>query len=398
MKDTQDQSRAAAWPAAAARRATSARAIAVATAAICSVAATGVAGAASPERCGRAVVIASNKIVRTDTRALGRCALAALQTGAAAEIEETCSRLRTPGLRVDRLDAHSRARIERRCEAGAPAWLPTICPGPGPAAGIAMLDGPTIARCVTASAHCAALATLDITFADPITPLEQQHPDNLRFGLGGVAGNNFAACLSPAASTTTLPAVTTTLPAATTTTLGQPTTTTLGATTTTLPVTGVPMLVITEIMANPAAQSDAAGEYFEVFNAGTSPADLAGLVVADQGSDSFTVDGPLVVAAGSRVVFGKSATAAGGTVDHVYGSGMNLTNSSDEIVLSLGSDVIDAVAYDGSFPAAAGRAIELSGQQTASANDDPLSWCLSDSPLGDGDFGTPGAGPGPCAP
>ncbi len=349
--------------------------------------------AASIERCGRAVVVSSNKILRTDTRALSRCALAVLEQAPPGEAEETCSRLRTPGLRLDRLDARSRLRIERRCSTGGPAWLPTACPGPGPAAGQAQIDGAAIARCVTTSAHCAALATLDMTFDDAISPLEQQNPDNLRFGLGGIAGNNFAACLSPAGPTTT------TMPGGTTTTMPDATTTTLATvTTTTLPAAGPPRLVITEVMANPAAQSDATGEYFELLNAGPTAVDLSGLVISDFGSDSFTVDGSLIVAAGARVVFGKSATAAGSAVDYVYGSGMNLTNSADEIILTAGPDVVDTVAYDDSFPNAAGRAIELVDPATATANDGPQAWCLSDSLLDDGDFGTPGAAAGACLP
>lgn len=346
------------------------------TAAVAAVPA--VAAAASAERCGRAVVNASTKIVRADARALSRCALAVFEQASTEEAEENCSPLRTAGLRLDRLDARARQRIERRCDPQRPPWLPTRCWGPGPARGEALHDAAAIGRCITTSAHCAALATLDMTFEDPIAALERQSPSNLRYELGGVAGNNFAACLSPDG-------------AATTTTLSD-------STTTTLPAGGPPRLVISEIMANPAAQSDAVGEYFEVLNAGRSAVDLAGLVVADLGSDSFTVDGPLVVAAGGRVVFGKSATAAGAIVDYVYGSRMSLTNSTDEIVLTLASEVIDTLAYDDTFPAAAGRAIELVGATTAAANDDPLSWCLSDSPLGDGDFGTPGAAAGACAP
>ncbi|TFH21020.1 MAG: lamin tail domain-containing protein [Myxococcales bacterium] len=270
--------------------------------------------------------------------------------------------------------------------------MPPICQGPGPATGDPQLDSAAIARCVTASAHCAALATLDMIFDDPLSALEAQHPDNLHYALGGAEGHTFASCVEHIDSTTT------TLDTPTTT-LGTPTTTlSAPTTTTTLPSAGALQLVITEIMSNPAAQSDAAGEYFEVLNAGTTAVDLDGLIVADLGSDAFTVDGPLPVAAGRRVVFGKSETAAGGIVDFVYGSRMSLTNSSDEIVLMVGTDVIDQVVYDGSFPSGTGRAIELVGAQSAAGNDDPTAWCVSDSPLADGDFGTPRAAVGPCLP
>ena len=360
-------------------------AIAAAIAVTGSLASPATAGAATEERCGRAVATGSNKIVRSDTRTLSRCVLAILEQTPTGVAEQTCSRLRTPGLRIDKLDARSRERIERRCRNGAPAWMPPICQGPGPATGDSRRDGAAIARCVTTSAHCTSLATLNMIFDAPLSALEAQHPDNLRYALGGAEGNTFASCAEHVDSTTT--------------TLGTPTTTlTAPTTTTTLPPTGAPQLVITEIMPNPAAQSDAAGEYFEVLNAGTTPVDLGGLIVADLDSDSFIVDGSLPVAAGQRVVFGKSATAADGLVDYVYGSGMSLTNSSDEVVLMVGTDVIDQVVYDGSFPSGTGRAIELVGAQTAAGNDDPAAWCVSDSTLADGDFGTPGAAAGPCLP
>jgi len=358
-------------------------AIAIAMAVPGSLATPTTAAAATAERCGRAVVAASNKILRAETRALSHCALAVVEQDSAGATEDTCSRLRTPGLRIDKLDAHSRGRIERRCSDGAPAWMPPLCQGPGPATGDPQLDSVAIARCAITSAHCAALATLDMVFDDPLSALEAQHPDNLHYGLGGVEGNTFASCVGSIDSPTT--------------TLGAPTTT-LTAPTTTLPSTGAPQLVITEIMSNPSAQSDAAGEYFEVLNAGSGTVDLDGLIIADLGSDSFTVNGSLAVAAGQRAVFGKSETAAGGVIDYVYGSGMSLTNSSDEIVLMVGTDVIDQVVYDGSFPSATGRAIELVGAQSATGNEDPAAWCVSDSALADGDFGTPGAAVGPCLP
>ena len=48
-------------------------------------------------------------------------------------------------------------------------------------------------------------------------------------------------------------------------------------------------LVITEIMQNPVAVSDTVGEWFEIHNVSDRAIELAGLVIVDLGSDSFTL-------------------------------------------------------------------------------------------------------------
>ncbi len=346
------------------------------------------------ERCGRAVVTGSNQIVRADVRTLSRCVLAVLEPLSELEIEEACSKLRTPGLRVDRVDGLVRDRILRRCTGDLPGWLPSICRGPGPAAGRPASDADALSHCTTTAGHCTALRSLDLVFRDPISPLMDQNADNLEYRFGGIDDNSFSACLGDTVPTTS---TTTTTLTTSTTTLPTPTTTTT-TTTTSLPPTQV-SLVITEIMPNPAAQSDAAGEYFEVLNAGNASVDLLGLVVQDLGSDSFTVSESVVIPPAGRAVFGKSTTAAGGLVDHAYGSGMNLTNSADAIILVFGGQVLDQVTYDAAFPLLAGRSMEVAAAaETPTANDSPAAWCGSDSALGDGDFGTPRAPAGACAP
>jgi uncharacterized protein len=143
-------------------------------------------------------------------------------------------------------------------------------------------------------------------------------------------------------------------------------------------------------MSNPAAQSDAAGEYIEVFNAGTAVVDLFGMTVRDDGSDSFTVADSLPLAPGEYAVLGKSSTAAGGAVDYVYGNTMTLSNSMDEIVLILDGVVLDSVAYDSGFSLVAGHSSEVdSATLSAQENDDAGNWCTATAGLGDGDFGTP---------
>jgi len=343
-------------------------------------------------RCGRAVVLGSNRILRSDSQVLSRCLMAILSQAPSGDVEEACAKLRTPGLRLDRVDARARANIVDRCDRTMPQWLPDTCRGSGPARGSRLVEPDSVAHCAATASHCTALASLDMPVADPVGVLLAQHPGNLGHRFGGVEGNAFIDCLGdPPVTTTTVP---TTVTSSTTTT-----SMTGDTTTTTLPAAGDLRLVITEIMPNPAAQTDSAGEYFEILNAGSASVDLAGLMVQDLGSDSFTIDESVIVEPGQYAVLGKSGTAAGGLVDHVYGSGMSLTNSSDEIVLISGGDVVDQVIYDAAFPVAAGRSMQVvAGAEDTQSNDAASSWCASDTVLADGDFGSPRSLAGACLP
>ncbi len=121
-------------------------------------------------------------------------------------------------------------------------------------------------------------------------------------------------------------------------------------------------LVITEYLANPIGISDAAGEYFEIFNTTTDTIDLAGLIVRDDGSNAFTVSGPtLLIAPLSFAVFSSSDGSSLGLLpDYVYGSAMTLTNGEDEIGLYRPDDtLINKVAYSDGDQFGAGIAHEL---------------------------------------
>jgi hypothetical protein len=119
-------------------------------------------------------------------------------------------------------------------------------------------------------------------------------------------------------------------------------------------------LVVTEYLANPVDVADADGEYFEIFNATTDSIDLAGLVVRDDGSNSFTVTS-LVIAPHAFAVFASAdGTALGIAPDYVYGGGMALTNTDDEIGLYRPDDtLINKVAYSDGDLFGAGIAHEL---------------------------------------
>lgn len=150
-------------------------------------------------------------------------------------------------------------------------------------------------------------------------------------------------------------------------------------------------LVVTEVMVDPHAASDDAGEWFEAYNARAEPVDLAGLVVTDEvADDRHTVSGSLVVPPGGYVVFVVSqpgAEAAGFAADYVY-DGVQLRDGSDELLLTTGSVVVDAVSWSTSTE---GYSRTLDPRyRDAAANDDPTYWCDAVRQLPGGDFGTPG--------
>jgi len=362
-------------------------------------------------QCSRAIAAAKARIVATDTRALNRCALALLEPGRGRPPEATCRALHTSGGGLDRKDRTARRRIRERCTRTWPDWLPATCLGPGPQAGIPVTSADELAECVVRSAHCLAVRVISSTFGDVWPRISAQHSVNLLFEYSQVPGNSLHACLEagpPATTTsTTLPTADTTTTLApvdtTTTTVSLPaeTTTTTNPqpapTTTTLVASPPPRLVITEIMSNPDAQPDSAGEYFEVYNAGPEPLDLLGLTVSDLGSDGFSVQDSIVVAAGTFAVLGRTTSAGGGAVDYVYGSAMNLTNSADAIILTLDGNELDRVVYDAAFPLAAGVSMQLDPSATSEvANDDASAWCPSSTLLPDGDMGTPGSANAAC--
>jgi len=157
-------------------------------------------------------------------------------------------------------------------------------------------------------------------------------------------------------------------------------------------------LVITEIMQNPSSVSDSSGEWFEIYNTTNFELDLNGITFHDRGSDSFTISTQQLVSGHSYFVLGNnadSATNGGVTVDYDYGSGMNLANGDDEIVIDNGGTVIDEVDWDDgfSFPDPDGASMQFGGELDPATDDNNngYNWCEGSSSIGGGDTGTPGA-------
>jgi len=167
-----------------------------------------------------------------------------------------------------------------------------------------------------------------------------------------------------------------------------------------LPAAGFGQIVINEIMQNPSAVLDSAGEWFELYNAGTAEVDLVGWVIKDDGSNTHTLataNGTTTIAAGGYLVLGingNSSENGGVTVDYDYPSNWSLGNSDDEVVLENDAGVEqDRVAYDNgaTFPDPNGASMAL--RATDLDNNVGDNWCTSPTEWSGsaGDEGTPGA-------
>ena len=137
----------------------------------------------------------------------------------------------------------------------------------------------------------------------------------------------------------------------------------------------IPEIMITEIMQNPSAVSDNMGEWFEVYNMGTSDVDMNGWLLKDDGSNSHTIASSVIVPAGAFAVLGNNGdllTNGGVPVDYVY-TGFYLSNGADEVVLLLPDGVteIDRVNYDGGavWPDPSGSSMTYTGFPNEDNND-----------------------------
>lgn len=147
-------------------------------------------------------------------------------------------------------------------------------------------------------------------------------------------------------------------------------------------------LIISEILANPAAVGDTTGEWFEVFNNTENIIDLSGLLIRDDGSNQHIVTSgsPILIGAHEYFVFGRSNdTAVNGNyeADYVY-SNFTLGNTSDEIVLEFDGNTIASLFYnDSSLFGVSGNSAEFDGSNFQLTGAGYL--------FGAGDVGTPGA-------
>ena len=149
-------------------------------------------------------------------------------------------------------------------------------------------------------------------------------------------------------------------------------------------------VVVTEVMVNPSAVSDSYGEWFELYNAGSSTVSMNGWLLLDNGSNEHNVTS-ISIDSGEYIVFGRntdSAVNGGYDADYVY-SGFQLANSEDEIkLIDAEGLIVDVIEYNSSFPYSSGASMYLKNITYDNAVD--TSWAMSDMEYGSGDLGTPG--------
>lgn len=158
-------------------------------------------------------------------------------------------------------------------------------------------------------------------------------------------------------------------------------------------------LVISEVMADPAAVPDERGEWIEVANPGHEPVFLQGWTLASGSGRGHVISRPLVVAPGGAVVLARDGEpAANGGVQplYVYGGGVALGNSSGWVALRDPSgETVDSVAWSRSPRRGASWALVHPDQPHADIGGP--AWEVSAEPFGKGDRGSPGRtawGPG----
>ena len=178
------------------------------------------------------------------------------------------------------------------------------------------------------------------------------------------------------------------------------------------PLPGPPgpgMVVITEVMKDPAAVADSAGEWIELYNASTSIVNIEGWTLRDNGTDSIVIQNGgngVFLPSGRYLVLGAngdSLTNGGISVGYDWDwSLFKLDNADDEVVLvAPGNIEVDRIQYDNGFlwPDVTGSSLSLrAGVLSAAANDSGNAWCAASSVISttNGDHGTPGVGNDTC--
>ncbi|MCF8369967.1 MAG: lamin tail domain-containing protein [Bacteroidales bacterium] len=159
-----------------------------------------------------------------------------------------------------------------------------------------------------------------------------------------------------------------------------------------------PLLIITEIMQNPAEVSDTYGEWFEVFNPTANDIDLLNWTISDNGLDLHTISNSVIVPANGFVVLGRNNDLVlnGSYLCNYQYANFFLSNTDDEIILKnpTGTE-IDRVEYDGGpvWPDPVGKSMVFTGIASNDNNNGAL-WVESSlrepEYIGSsGDFGSP---------
>ena len=144
-------------------------------------------------------------------------------------------------------------------------------------------------------------------------------------------------------------------------------------------------LLISEVMANPAALTDARGEWFELYNPTDHEINLRGIWIGDDGLDSHKIETDLLILPSEYLTLARNADP-GFSPDYVYDN-FTLGNGADEIVFS--DDLKEWLRLDYSVGfVEAGRSSELTALPMLASN---YALSLESLTYGAGDIGTPGS-------
>jgi hypothetical protein len=152
------------------------------------------------------------------------------------------------------------------------------------------------------------------------------------------------------------------------------------------PMSGV---LFSELMPDPAAHADSAGEWLELTNLGAEAFSLDGCILA-RDTQRFTIVGAHQVLAGATFTLANSADP-GFTPDLVYQS-LSLPNSAAYVLsLTCNGKTIDSVSVSpDQWHTASGKSLSyFSATPSALDNDLPAHWCAAPVSFGT-DFGSPG--------
>jgi DNA/RNA endonuclease G (NUC1) len=160
-----------------------------------------------------------------------------------------------------------------------------------------------------------------------------------------------------------------------------------------------PSIVITELMADPFQVAATFGEWFEVYNAGTTPIDLVGFTIGSTGQPNRTISSSVVIAPGAFAVLGRDDNISrngGAVVDFNYFTGSSAStiflDDTDELSLRDGfGQLVDVVRWTNGSTMARGVSRALRDVSADNANVDGINWAYSTATYGSGDFGTPRA-------
>jgi hypothetical protein len=155
-------------------------------------------------------------------------------------------------------------------------------------------------------------------------------------------------------------------------------------------------ILISEIMVNPDAVSDANGEWFEIWNATNHDLLLNGLTIKDGGSNKHLVvsTGKLIITANEYWVLARNGdilTNGGALVKYTF-QNFTLSNTSDQIIITApDGTLIDQVSYGAGWPIVSGASMELQPDFLSfGGNDLADHWHQAKLTFGRGDKGSPG--------